>query len=277
MTFSIVAKDGDCWGVAVASKFLGAAAVVPAARAGVGAIASQAFLNLRYLADGLALLRAEPDAQRVLDMLVGSDPERASRQVGLVDARGVGATFTGAACIEWAGGQTGPGYAVQGNCLAGAQVVADMGAAFQGATGTLARRLLAALTAGDAAGGDRRGKQSAGLLVVTPGGGYGGGNDVLVDLRTDDHPQPVGELARLLDLHDLYFGPPEDLQPLAGPLAEEVTGLLEALGHDGDAPLDERLFAWMGWANYEERHVAGSIDAVVLTKLREAAALGYPP
>ncbi len=277
MTFSIVARDGDCWGVAVASKFLAAGGAVPAARAGVGAIASQSFLNLLYLSEGLALLEAGQDAQQVLDALVAADDLRESRQAGIVDARGGSATFTGSDCIDWAGGESGPDYACQGNCLAGPAVVADMAAAFRDTDGTLAQRLLAGLSAGDAAGGDRRGRQSAGLLVVTPGGGYGGGNDVLVDLRVDDHPAPVGELGRLLGLHELYFGEPEVLLPLAGSLADDVAALLATLGYTGDGALEDRLFAWMGWANYEERHRPGSIDEVVLGRLREAAALGYTP
>ena len=151
-----------------------------------------------------------------------------------------------------------------------------MSAAFT-ATGErepLAHRLVAALRAGDLAGGDRRGRQSAAVLVVTEGGGYGGGSDVLVDLRVDDAVDPVPELQRLLQLHDLYFGrpAPEDVQPLQGSLADEVEGLLAAVGHAGEAPLDDRLLDWMGWENYEERHVPGSIDVLVLAKLREAAA-----
>lgn len=277
VTFSIVARDGDAWGVAVASKFLAAGAVVPAARAGVGAIASQAFLNLAWLSEGLDQLSKGRTAQQVLDALVAADDGRDERQGGIVDAAGRSATYTGSGCIPWAGGVAGQEYACQGNCLTGPDVVDGMAATFSAASGTLARRLLAALTAGDAAGGDKRGRQSAGLLVVTPGGGYGGGSDVLVDLRADDSPAPVVELARLLDLHELYFGEPEDLQPLTGSLADEVSDALATLGYGGDGPLDERLFAWLGWANYEERHVGGSIDGVVLGKLREAAALGYTP
>ena len=279
MTFSIVARsaDGTCWGVAVASKFLAAGAVVPAAAAGVGALASQSFLNLRYLPDGLALLAQGLGADDVVERLVSPDELRDSRQLGVVDVQGGSAAWTGVECIPWAGSAGGRDHTAQGNCLAGAEVVERMSQAFvdSGAQTPLARRLLAALAAGDAAGGDRRGRQSAGLLVVTEGGGYGGGSDVLVDLRSDDHPAPVGELARLLDLHDLYFGRPDpaDLAPLTGALADEVDALLRRLGHDrDDLALDDRLFDWMGWENYEERHVPGSIDAVVLSKLREAGA-----
>jgi uncharacterized Ntn-hydrolase superfamily protein len=280
MTFSIVARsaDGTHWGVAVASKFLAAGAVVPAARAGVGALASQSFLNLRYLPDGLALLEGGASAAEVVERLTGPDELRNSRQLGVVDAAGGSASWTGSDCIPWAGAASGPDHTAQGNCLTGPEVVQRMSEAFvaSGSGTPLARRLLAALAAGDEAGGDKRGRQSAGLLVVTEGGGYGGGSDVLVDLRSDDSPAPVGELARLLDLHDLYFGRPDpaDLAPLTGDLAREVDAALRRLGHAGDAPLDDRLLDWMGWENYEERHVPGHVDAVVLARLREAVAGG---
>ncbi len=277
MTFSIVARsaDGTQWGVAVASKFLAAGAVVPAARAGVGAVATQSFVNLRYLPDGLALLADGVSAPDVVARLTDPDELREQRQVGVVDAEGGGAAFTGAECIPWAGSASGPDYTAQGNCLVGPEVVQAMERAFlaSGDTEQLSHRLLAALRAGDAAGGDRRGRQSAALLVVQEGGGYGGGSDVLVDLRADDHTAPIDELVRLLALHELYFGKPDpaDLQPLIGDLAGEVDLLLTGLGYSGDLPLDERLFDWMGWENYEERHVPGHIDVVVLLKLREAA------
>ena len=283
MTFSIVARsaDGSHWGVAVASKFLAAGAVVPAARAGAGAVATQSFVNLRYLPDGLALLADGVGAAQVVERLTGPDELRESRQVAVVDVDGGSAAFTGAECIPWAGSARGPDHVASGNCLAGPQVVERMSRAFvdSGDHLPLARRLLTALAAGDEAGGDRRGRQSAALLVVTEGGGYAGGSDVLVDLRSDDSPAPVGELARLLDLHDLYFGRPDpaDLAPLEGALADEVDGLLRRLGHDRDGlPLDDRLFDWMGWENYEERHVPGSIDAVVLAELRKAARAAAP-
>jgi uncharacterized Ntn-hydrolase superfamily protein len=276
MTFSIAARsaDGTQWGVAVASKFLAVGAVVPAARAGVGAIATQSFANLHYLPEGLALLEQGVPAEEVVATLTAADDLREQRQLGVVDGRGGSAAFTGSECIPWAGGLSGHGYTAQGNCLAGAEVVQAMEQAFlaSGEQEPLSHRLLATLRAGDAAGGDRRGRQSAALLVVTEGGGYGGGSDVLVDLRADDHEAPVDELVRLLDLHELYFGTPdpEDLHPLTGPLAQEVDRLLAGLGRP-DGPVEERLRDWMGWENYEERHVAGHIDGVVLRKLREAA------
>jgi uncharacterized Ntn-hydrolase superfamily protein len=274
MTFSIVARgaDGTSFGVAVASKFLAVGAAVPAAEAGIGAIATQAYANLAYRADGLAQLRHGRRAQLTLDSLVATDDNRESRQVGVVDAAGAAATFTGSECNPWAGGVTGDGYAIQGNILVGPEVVAAMEQAWLGSgpDEPLARRLLAGLTAGDDAGGDSRGRQSAALLVVTPEGGYGGGSDVLVDLRVDDHGAPVLELARLLDLHDLYFGKPEPdtLLDLDGDRAAEVRTLLAKRGF-ADDDLGAALAAWAGIENYEERLVAGKIDPLVLAKLRE--------
>ena len=276
MTFSIVARNDDAtqWGVAVASRFLAAGAVVPAAGAGVGAIATQALANLRYLPDGMALLRQGRPAAEVVDVLTAADDLRSSRQLGVVDAEGRSAAHTGDDCIPWAGSRSGDGWTAQGNCLAGVEVVEAMEHAFaSSAQEPLADRLLASLRAGDAAGGDRRGRQSAALIVVQEGGGYGGGSDVVVDLRVDDHAAPVAELVRLLALHELYFGrpDPDDLQPLDGALAVEVAALLDRLQHGGDGPLEDRLLGWMGWQNLEERHVPGSIDLVVLGELRTAA------
>ena len=277
MTFSIVASDGTAWGVAVASKFLAVGAAVPAAAVGVGAIATQSYANLAYRPDGLRLLREGRSAQETLDRLTGADELREQRQAGIVDGHGRAATFTGSGCHAWAGGVTGSvdghgAFAIQGNILTGSEVVGAMRAAWQEtqAGQALARRLLAALTAGDAAGGDRRGRQSAALLVVTPDGGYGGGSDVLVDLRVDDHPQPVGELARLLDLHDIYFGKPDPdaTLPLEGDLANEVRERLERLGHDVP-DLDTALADWAGIENFEERMLPGRIDPLVLDQLRQ--------
>lgn len=272
MTFSIVATDGSAWGVAVASKFLGVGTAVPAAAAGVGAIATQSWANLAYRPDGLALLRAGKSATETLDALTSADEHRDQRQAGIVDANGSAATFTGTGCNPWAGGVTGDSYAIQGNILVGPEVVGAMEKAWLATSGEdtpLTRRLLAALQAGDDAGGDRRGRQSAALLVVTPEGGYGGGSDVFADLRVDDHPHPTPELARLLDLHDLYFGQPDPatLLPLDGDVADEVRRKLQALGH-ADADLDKALAEWAGIENYEERLVPNKIDPVVLDRLR---------
>ncbi len=263
MTFSLVARQDDQWGVAVASKFLAVGAAVPAAQWDVGAIATQSFANLAYRPDGLALLRAGHGAEDVLARLTGADEARAQRQAGIVDRAGGAATFTGTECNPWAGGRTGDGWAAQGNILTGPEVVDALAETFEATAGTLAHRLTTALLAGDRAGGDKRGRQSAALLVVSEAGGYGGGSDVLVDLRVDDHTDPVPELGRLLKLHTLYFGTPEHTLPLVGDLAAEVAARLGQLGYPD-------LDAWAGVENYEMRMVPGAIDVLVLAKLREA-------
>jgi uncharacterized Ntn-hydrolase superfamily protein len=275
VTFSIVAYDASSYGVAVASKFLAVGAMVPGAAVDAGAIATQAAANLRYRTDGLALLAEGMPAGRVLQQLTERDPGRADRQAGVVDRTGASATYTGPGCQPWAGGLHGPGFAIQGNMLAGARVIDAMLHSFTAGDGPLARRLLEALKAGDKAGGDRRGRQSAALLVVSPGGGYGGTSDVEVDLRVDDHPAPVTELERLLELRDLYFArsDPAKLLPLEGPLAEEVARLLTAAGYQpasrAPADLDRALAHWAGRENLEERTTSpGRIDPVVLNLLR---------
>lgn len=275
VTFSIVGRsvDGRSYGVAVASKFLAVGGVVPAARAGVGAIATQANANLAYRPQGLALLSTGVAAVGVVAGLAAADPDRDRRQLGVVSATGVGASYTGSRCHEWAGGRSGDGYAIQGNILVGPQVVAAMERAWLASdpAAVLGRRLLSALTAGDRAGGDRRGRQSGALLVVEAGAGYGGGSDIAVDLRVDDHADPVAELDRLLALHDLYFGRPDPLAllDLTGPLASEVSTRLAELGFAG-SDLDEALASWAGVQNLEERLVPGRIDPLVLDHLRRA-------
>jgi uncharacterized Ntn-hydrolase superfamily protein len=273
MTFSIVARssDGRAHGVAVASKFLAVGAAVPAAEAEVGAVATQSYANLAYRSQGLALLRTGVSAVRTVAGLTAADDGRASRQLGVVGAEGDGATYTGDSCHDWAGGAAGDGYAIQGNILTGPEVVAAMQRAFLGSADEprLAARLLKALEAGDGAGGDRRGRQSAALLVVAKGMGYGGTSDVVVDLRVDDHPDPVRELWRLLDLHHMYFSKPEPahLLELNGELGDEVRALLSARGHTGP-DLDATLADWAGIENLEERIVPGHIDPLVLAHLR---------
>ncbi|GIE86337.1 DUF1028 domain-containing protein [Actinoplanes regularis] len=276
MTFSIVGRsaDGAALGVAVASKFLGVGAAVPAALADVGAVATQSYANLAYRPQGLALLSSGVTAEFTVKALIaGDDGPVGHRQVGVVGAGGDGATFTGDDCHPWAGGTAGDGYAIQGNMLAGAAVVADMETAWLGSSAEprLASRLVAALRAGDEAGGDRRGRQSAALLVVAKGLGYGGTSDVLVDLRVDDHPDPVGELERLLTMHTLYFERPEPstLLPLSGELGTEVSRRLTELGHV-DVDLDKALASWAGVENLEMRLVPGAIDPLVLAHLRKA-------
>jgi uncharacterized Ntn-hydrolase superfamily protein len=272
VTFSIVAGDGSCWGVAVASKFLAVGSAVPAAQAGVGAIATQSLANLAYRPDGLAMLRDGRSAQQTLDALTAADERREDRQAGIVDADGTSATFTGSGCLQWAGGATGPSYAIQGNILTGPEVVDAMQQAWLTTSDDepFARRLLAALVAGDRAGGDSRGRQSAAILVVTEGGGYGGASDVAVDLRVDDHPDPTTELVRLMDVHDVFFGQPmeDEALPLEGDVAEEIRRLLTHNGYD-DPDLGVALERWMGAANLEERALDGRIDPIVLAVLRD--------
>ncbi len=268
MTFSIVGRSdtGDAWGVAVASKFLAVGSAVPAGAAGAGALATQAMANLSYRGAGLALLAQGRPAEQVVAALTEADAERAHRQLGVVDARGGSAGYTGASCFPWAGHRVGAGYACQGNILTGPQVLEAVERTWlDGAGLALPHRLLAALQAGDAAGGDRRGRQSAALLVLRAGAGYGGLSDVEMDLRVDDHPDPCAELGRLVDLHDLYFGTPEEasLLELEGELADEVRERLARLGY---ATLQD----WAGVENYEMRMVPGRIDPLVLGKLREA-------
>ena len=278
MTFSIVARseDGAELGVAVASKFLAVGAAVPAAEVGSGAIATQAMANLAYRPRGLALLAGGGGAREVLTSLLAQDEGHQHRQAGIVDARGGAASFTGESCFPWAGGtsgvtRAGSAYAVQGNILTGPEVVEAVEHSWRRSDAARAfrHRLLDALLAGDRAGGDSRGRQSAALLVVTPGGGYGGGSDVLVDLRVDDHPDPVPELVRLLGIRDLLFERPDPASclPLQGEVADEVRGRLELLGRS-ESDLAVALEGWAGIENLEERMVAGRIDPLVLDHLR---------
>jgi uncharacterized Ntn-hydrolase superfamily protein len=271
-TYSLCACDleREEWGVAVQSKFLAVGSVVSWAEAAVGCVATQAWANPRYGPEGIALLREGRSAEEVVQTLVGADDGRDDRQLGVVDAHGRSATFTGSACFDWAGGRTGPGWAAQGNILVSGETVAALADAFEGTSGPLAERLLHALAAGEAAGGDRRGRQSAALLVVRPGGGYGGMSDLAVDLRVDDHPEPIEELARLYGLHELYFGstPEEEWLPVDGGLRAELRERLARLGYE-QPDLADAFRAWTGTENLEDR-VKGveRIDPVVLAELR---------
>ena len=233
MTFSIVAADlekGD-WGVAVASKFPAVGAVVPWARAGIGAVATQSWANTTYGPEGLALMEAGASAHQALESLVDADELKADRQAGFVDAQGQAATFTGETCSDWAGGVTGEGFAAQGNILAGAVVIDQMALVFATTQGDLCDRLLAALIAGDQAGGDRRGRQSAALLVVRKGGGYEGGNDRYIDLRVDDHPDAVTEMVRLFAVwDDTMLVRNDPLLAASAELVADVQRRLSALG-----------------------------------------------
>jgi uncharacterized Ntn-hydrolase superfamily protein len=271
-TYSIAACDPNArqWGVAVQSKFLAVGSVVPWADAGVGAIATQAYANPRYGPDGLALLREGLSAEETVERLTGADDGRAQRQLGVVDAHGRGATFTGGECHDWAGGRAGDGYAAQGNILVSGKTVDALVETFASTTGRpLAERLVECLAAAQDAGGDSRGQQSASLLVVERDGGYGGLSDLLVDLRVDDHERPIDELRRLYGLHQEIFGetPRERWITVDEALAAELRERLGRLGYPGDLP--DAFGRWAGMENYEER-VDGveRIDPIVLAALR---------
>ena len=268
-TYSLVACDLDQgeWGVAVQSKFLAVGSVVPWAEPEVGAVATQAYANPRYGPDGLALLRQGLTAEEVVRRLTEADDGRDERQLGVVDAAGGGATYTGSGCHDWAGGRVGAGYAAQGNILVSGETVDALVETFEATAGSLAERLLAGLAAAQAAGGDSRGQQSASLLVVRRDGGYAGLSDVVVDLRVDDHEAPIEELRRLHGLHDQLFGktPRDEWLPVDDELRAEIDERLAKLGY-------ERLEDWAGAANLEER-VDGDaeIDPVVLRELRRGS------
>jgi uncharacterized Ntn-hydrolase superfamily protein len=278
-TFSIVAFDPgtDSLGVAVQSKFLAVGSVVPWARAGAGAVATQAMANYNYGPRGLDLMAEGYSAEQTVEALVSADDDREHRQVGVVDARGRAATFTGSECFDWAGGVTGENYAAQGNILVGRETVEAIARSYEETAGDLAARLLAALDAGQGAGGDSRGKQSAALLVVREGGGYGGNNDRVVDLRVDEHPEPIRELIRIRDLHTLYFGETsaEDVIAVDGYVRAEVADALLRAGYlegpdAGDDDLFDALSAYIRTENFEEREQQrGYLDRAVLEFMKE--------
>jgi uncharacterized Ntn-hydrolase superfamily protein len=273
-TYSLVACDltrGE-WGIAVESKFLAVGSVVPWAEPQVGAVATQALANVSYGPKGIELLRSGLSAEDVVARLTEADDGRADRQLGVVDGSGRAASYTGSACLDWAGGTTGDGYAAQGNILVSEETVAALATTFEATAGRpLAERLLDALAAAQRAGGDRRGQQSASLLVVKKDGGYGGTSDVMVDLRVDDHPAPVDELRRLYEMHDLLFGatPEEEWVPVDDTLARELRERLARLGYE-DESLEAAFTSWVGTENLEERAKGvDRIDPVVLAELRK--------
>jgi uncharacterized Ntn-hydrolase superfamily protein len=274
VTFSIVAADPDEdeVGVGVQSKFLAVGALVSWARGGVGAVATQSFAEVTFGPRGLDLLAEGLDPESVLDRLLRDDPQRDSRQVGLVDGSGRAASFTGKECFEHASSVVGAGYACQGNIMATERVVPAMAEAFEAARGRLPERILEALGAAQREGGDRRGQESAALLVAKPGGGYGGNHDRYVDLRVDDHAEPIEELARLLELHRFYLERPDESELIAADrdMEAELERHLRGLGkRDAAEELWDALFDWMGWENLEERWAGpGRIDPKVLEYLR---------
>jgi len=284
-TFSIVARDpenGDL-GVAVASKFLAVGAAVPWAMAEVGAIATQSYVNTSYGPGGLALIKEGRSAEEAMEQLISEDEGRASRQVGLVDSLGRAAAYTGEDCYDWAGHLVHANYTCQGNILTGPETLKAMASEFQDTQGELADRLVAALAAGDQAGGDRRGKQSAAVLVVRKEGGYGGFNDVYVDLRVDDHANPVAELARLLRLHHLFLGSTklEEKIVIDADLVRELKAVIKRLAYYGgrinsewDETTQRALAEFVGTENLEQRvDVANrTIDPPALDYIRQAFA-----
>jgi uncharacterized Ntn-hydrolase superfamily protein len=281
MTFSIVARDNRTGelGIAVQSKFLAVGAVVPWAKAGIGAIATQSWANTSYGPRGLELLASGLTASEVLAQLTRDDDGRALRQVGIVGINGAPATYTGEECYPWAGGHVGEDYTCQGNILVGEETVFAMAGTFEETAGHLADRLVAALAAGQAAGGDSRGQQSAALLVVREGQGYGGFNDRFIDLRVDDHPQPIDELRRLLQLHKLYLSPsePGDIMVIDQALATELQEMLTASGDfrgSINGAYEERtrdaFRKFSGRENLEERWFEDArIDRQVLEFMRQ--------
>lgn len=283
MTFSIVAYDPHekTWGVAVASKFLAVGSRVPWAEAGAGAVATQSYAKISFGPDGLAMMRAGKSASDTLAALLAADPGREKRQVGIIDANGNAVTYTGKECYDWAGGRTGEGFACQGNILTGADVVDAMADVFVATSGPLAERLMAALAAGDQAGGDSRGRQGAGLVVVKANAGYGGDNDRYIDLRVDDDPSPVGKLAAMLRAFHVFFDRPrpEDSMPVTEELARELQTMMHIGGYwrgDVTGVWDEAskaaFDAMVGSENLEERwrlDDPDKIDRIALEYLRE--------
>ena len=270
-TYSIAACDLEAkeWGVATQSKFLSVGSVVPWAEPEIGAIATQAYANPRYGPQGLDLLRQGLSAEEVVERLTSQDEGRDHRQLGVVDGEGRAASYTGAECMEWAGGRTGDCYAAQGNILVSPETVDAIAETFEQSSGPLAERLLESLDAAQAAGGDRRGQQSSALLVVRKDGGYAGLSDVVVELRVEDHERPLEELRRIYGLHQAIFGktPERFWLDVDDELAAELRERLARLGYEGQ--LGDAFFRWAGNENLEER-VDGveRVDPVVLEELR---------
>ncbi|OGO17927.1 MAG: fimbrial assembly protein FimA [Chloroflexi bacterium RBG_16_48_8] len=279
-TFSIVAysPEENAWGIAVASKFPAVGAVVPWAKAGAGAVATQSYANTTFGPRGLELMQNGKSAQETLDQILAEDDQRDVRQVGMVDTHGLAATYTGENCLSWAGGIVGKHFAVQGNILTGPETVEAMADVFQHKPGDLPDRLYAALIAGDRAGGDRRGKQSAAILVVKPNAGYGGYNDRWLDYRVDDHEEPVPRLGDLIEMHQLYFGKSQEEERLllSGETLKQLQLIAQERGYyegslhgEYDEPTRSALRSFMGNENFEDRvdFEKGEIDEPVLVFL----------
>ncbi|QWC22381.1 DUF1028 domain-containing protein [Bacillus haikouensis] len=275
MTYSIVGYDPEEkeWGIAVQSKFLGVGSVVPFAKAGVGAVATQSYANTSYGPHALQLMEEGKTAEEALDIITKDDPERHLRQVGLIDAWGHSVTFTGEGCYDWAGGMTGKYFTAQGNILVDENTVKAMGETFESAPGSLAERLLHALDVGQDAGGDSRGMQSAALLVVKEKGGYGGFNDRYIDLRVDDHASPIKELKRIYHMHQLYFkeSDPGRVVLLEGEVRDALEKELKRHGYaDGSKSLHLALKDYLHTENFEMREQEENyIDLDVLDYMKK--------
>ncbi|WP_026692947.1 DUF1028 domain-containing protein [Peribacillus kribbensis] len=275
MTYSIVGYDPieKEWGIAVQSKFLGVGAVVPWAKAGVGAVATQSYANTAYGPLALQLMENGKSAEEALAELLAHDKDKEMRQVGIVDFNGNPASFTGSECYSWAGGITGPNFAAQGNILVDEKTVQAMADSFTSSTGPLAERLLHALNEGQLAGGDSRGQQSAALLVVKENGGYGGFNDRFVDLRVEDHNGPITELIRIYHLHQLYFAPskPEHIVDISGGTEAELSEELRRLGYYASGQdLHKALTSFLHTENFEGREQPkGRLDLEVLNFMKK--------
>ncbi len=281
MTFSIIGYDPDNGdlGIAVHSKFPNVRATIPFAEAGIGAIATQSYCNTSFGPKGLELLKNGASPQQVVDILIQTDPERNYRQLGVIDAQGNAANYTGQECFDWADGFVGKNCTVQGNVLAGKQVLTSMQQSFQTHQGTLAERLIHALAMGQEAGGDRRGQQSAALLVVRKNAGYGGHDDCYVDISIYDHQQPMEELKRLYEIHRLTYFKSEtkNLLPINSDIAKELQTIMQNNDfYKGDIhgmfdqPTQKALHDFMGWENYDERMRDDNlIDIEVLDDIRK--------
>lgn len=278
MTFSIIGFDpvAEELGIAVQSKFIGVGSVVPWAKAKVGAVATQSYANPNYGPDGLKFMEEGKTAEETLNLLIEADEGRDYRQVGIMDWQGRAATFTGEKCFDWAGGKIGKNCVAQGNILVSEDTVDAMVDTFEKTEGKLAERLLKALNAGQAAGGDKRGMQSAAIYVVKEKGGYLEANDRMIDLRVDEHPDPINELIRIYNIHQLYFAGPvaEDALAITGEVKEEVITHLKRLGHLNGENINEEAI-YNGLASFIEAESLtrrkledGKIDAKVLDYLK---------
>lgn len=279
MTFSIIGFDPkrEELGIAVQSKFIGVGSVVPWAKAGVGAVATQSYANPAYGPEGLALMEEGKTAEETLKLLIEKDGGRALRQVGIMDAKGRAASYTGEDCYDWAGGSLGENCVAQGNILVSEKTVDAMIDSFENSSGKLAYRLLQALNAGQAAGGDKRGMQSAAIYVVKEKGGYLEANDRFIDLRVDEHPDPINELIRIYKLHQLYFAGPEaeDVLIIEGETQKTISKHLRRLGFlSSDSPREEEFYegltSFIRVENFERRELEqGKIDRAILEYMKD--------